>query len=87
LRRRKVLRPAMDGITKPAIRRLARRAGVKRISNEMYGETREALREFLAGVIGDATCYTAHAHRKTVTAIDIIHSLKKRGRVIYGFGG
>ena len=32
-RHRKVLRDNIQGITKPAIRRLARRGGVKRISN------------------------------------------------------
>ncbi len=33
-RHRKVLRDNIQGITKPAIRRLARRGGVKRIQNE-----------------------------------------------------
>jgi histone H4 len=35
------------GITKPAIRRLARRGGVKRISALIYDETRNVLRSFL----------------------------------------
>ena len=35
-RHRKVLRDNIQGITKPAIRRLARRGGVKRISGESY---------------------------------------------------
>jgi len=30
----------IDGITKPAIRRLARRGGVKRISSYIYDDTR-----------------------------------------------
>ena len=32
IRHRKILRDRMKGITKPALRRLARRGGVKRIS-------------------------------------------------------
>lgn len=36
-RHRKVLRDNIQGITKPAIRRLARRGGVKRISGESDG--------------------------------------------------
>ena len=36
---RKVLRHNIQGITKPAIRRLARRGGVKRISGLIYEET------------------------------------------------
>ena len=39
-RHRKILRDNIQGITKPAIRRLARRGGVKRISGLIYEETR-----------------------------------------------
>ena len=42
-RHRKVLRDNIQGITKPAIRRLARRGGVKRISGLIYEETRGEL--------------------------------------------
>ena len=35
-RHRKILRDNIQGITKPAIRRLARRGGVKRISGLIY---------------------------------------------------
>ena len=38
------------GITKPAIRRLARRGGVKRISGLIYEETRGVLKIFLENV-------------------------------------
>lgn len=40
------------GITKPAIRRLARRGGVKRISGLIYEETRGVLKIFLENVSG-----------------------------------
>ena len=40
-RHRKILRDNIQGITKPAIRRLARRGGVKRISGLIYEETQE----------------------------------------------
>ena len=75
----------MNGISKPAIRRLARRGGVKRISGLVYEETREVLKEFLMMVIQDATAYTEHARRKTVTAMDTVYALKRRGRTLYGF--
>ena len=38
-RHRKILRDNIQGITKPAIRRLARRGGVKRISASKSGHT------------------------------------------------
>jgi histone H4 len=60
-RHRKVLRDNIQGITKPAIRRLARRGGVKRISGLIYEETRGVLKTFLEGTIRDAVTYTEHA--------------------------
>ncbi|KAF2286112.1 hypothetical protein GH714_010459 [Hevea brasiliensis] len=71
-RHRKVLRDNIQGITKPAIRRLARRGGVKRISGLIYEETRGVLKIFLENVIRDAVTYTEHARRKTVTAMDVV---------------
>ena len=46
-RHRKVLRDNIQGITKPAIRRMARRGGVKRISGLIY--TRGVLKVSYAG--------------------------------------
>jgi histone H4 len=90
------------GITKPAIRRLARRGGVKRISGLIYEETRGVLKIFLENVshprqpqsfvltyskvIRDSVTYTEHAKRKTVTSLDVVYALKRSGRTLYGFG-
>ncbi|XP_023784711.1 histone H3-like [Cyanistes caeruleus] len=81
-RHRKVLRDNIQGITKPAIRRLARRGGVKRISGLIYEETRGVLKVFLENVIRDAVTYTEHAKRKTVTAMDVVYALKRQGRTL-----
>ena len=83
---RKSTREVILGITKPAIRRLARRGGVKRISNLIYEETRTVLKSFLELVVKDAVTYTEHARRKTVTAMHVIYALKRQGRSLYGFG-
>jgi histone H3/H4 len=82
---RRRLRDSIQGITKPAIKRLARRGGVKRLSGMVYDKTREILRVFLETVIRDAVIYTDHARRKTVTSLDIVYALKMQGRMIYGF--
>ena len=74
------------GITKPAIRRVARRGGVKRISGVMYEETRGVLKTFLGNVVKDSVTYTEHARRKTVTAFDVVYALKRQGKTLYGFG-
>ena len=85
-RHRKILRDNIQGISKPALRRLARRGGVKRISGLIYEETRSVLKHFLEDVLRDTTTYTAHANRKTVTALDVVHALKHQGKQLYGFG-
>ncbi|XP_072047185.1 uncharacterized protein [Amphiura filiformis] len=82
-RHRKVLRDNIQGITKPAIRRLARRGGVKRISGLIYEETCGVLKVFLENVIRDAVTYCEHAKRKTVTAMDVVYALKRQGRTLY----
>uniref|UniRef100_G1QWQ9 Histone H4 n=1 Tax=Nomascus leucogenys TaxID=61853 RepID=G1QWQ9_NOMLE len=87
-RHRKVLRDNIQGITKPAIRRLARRGGVKRISGLIYEETRGVLKVFLENVIRDAVTYTEHDQAQDdVTAMDVVYALKRQGRTLYGFGG
>ncbi|XP_058775599.1 histone H4-like [Vicia villosa] len=85
-RHRMILRDNIRGITKPAIRRLARRGGVKRISGLIYEESRGVLRLFLEKVIRDTVAYTEHARRKTVTAMDVVYALKRQGKTLYGFG-
>ncbi|KAE9544599.1 hypothetical protein AGLY_000141 [Aphis glycines] len=63
------------GITKPAIRRLARRGGVKRISGMIYEETRGVIKYL----------HRKHAKRKIVTARDVVYALKRRGRYLVRF--
>lgn len=82
-RHRKVVRATIMGVTKPAIRRLARRGGVKRLSAMVYEETRGVLRAFLEDVIRDSVTYMEHARRKTVMPMDVIYALKKRGQTLY----
>ena len=86
MRHRQVLRDNIKGISKPAIRRLARRGGVKRVSNLIYEETRGVLKLFLEQTIRAAVTYTEFAKRKTVTSMDVVHALKRNGRTLYGFG-
>ena len=83
MKSRVVLRDNIQGVTKPAIRRMARRGGVKRIDASIYDETRAVLKLFVQRVIRDTVTYTEHARRKTVMAIDVMHALKHQGRALY----
>ena len=84
-RHRKRSKDSVQGVTKPAIRRLARRGGVKRVSGMIYDESRAVLKSFLQDVVRDAVTYCDHGRRKTVTALDVVYALKRQGRTLYGF--
>jgi len=77
-------REYIQNLTKPAIRRLARRGGVKRIGGKVYEEIRTVADTFLKNLLPHVVAYTDHAKRKTVLTSDVIHALKHQGRIIYG---
>eukprot|EP00998_Keelungia_sp_KM082_P010176 NODE_6371_length_642_cov_67.873786_g6348_i0.p2 GENE.NODE_6371_length_642_cov_67.873786_g6348_i0~~NODE_6371_length_642_cov_67.873786_g6348_i0.p2 ORF type:complete len:181 (+),score=35.02 NODE_6371_length_642_cov_67.873786_g6348_i0:68-544(+) len=74
------------GITRPALRRLARRGGVKRIQAAIYNDERGVLKEWLYRIIEDSLQYTDYQKRKTLRPADVVNALKRRGRFLYGFG-
>uniref|UniRef100_A0A914PZM7 Histone H4 n=1 Tax=Panagrolaimus davidi TaxID=227884 RepID=A0A914PZM7_9BILA len=75
----------IDGITQPALRRLARRGGVKRINGLVYEEMRDILKTFLCNLLNDSITYCEYSKRKTVTTMDIIYSLKRQNHALYGY--
>nr|UGK58165.1 histone H4 variant [Aspergillus nidulans] len=89
-RRHKKLRESIRGVTRPAIRRLARRGGVYRIKNEIYDEIRIVLKERLAETLKQV-CLVMESgtipssERKLVTTRDVVYALKRMGQTIYGF--
>jgi histone H4 len=87
VRHRKILHNSIQGITRPGIRRLARRGGVKRISGMIYEETRGVLKVFLERVLADAVILSEYRRAKTVTSMDVVEATKRQGRTLYGFGG
>ncbi|RCI09688.1 hypothetical protein L249_3833 [Ophiocordyceps polyrhachis-furcata BCC 54312] len=84
-RHRKIARDTIKGITRPDIRRLARRGGVKRISANIYDEVRQALKSHLETILQSCVIYVEHRNAKTITTLDVIHSLSRLGRPVYGF--
>ncbi|KNC84412.1 hypothetical protein SARC_03374 [Sphaeroforma arctica JP610] len=76
----------LAGITKPAIRRMARRGGVKRISGLIYDEIRNVTKKYLQDLLRLSTTYTEHRKAKTVTALDVVYALRIKGERLYGFG-
>lgn len=79
VRHRKILRDNIAGITKPALLRILRRAGVKRVSGLMYEELRGVLRSWMEKIVRDTVIFTEHARRKTVQLADLEASLSNNG--------
>jgi histone H4 len=73
-------------VTKGALRRLARRGGVKRISSNSYTSVREFCDQMVSRVTRDSIVYAESAKRRTVTAMDVVYALKKNGKTLYGYG-
>lgn len=74
-----------DSISKPAIRRIARRAGVRRVGGGCFKEINNAAREYIRDTLSIACIYATHAKRKTITCSDILHSLKRMGIKYIGY--
>ncbi|KAI5820945.1 histone-fold-containing protein [Pyronema omphalodes] len=83
--RRKIAKDSIMGITKPDLRRLARRGGVKRMSISVYPEMRLAMKSYMTTILRDCVVFLEHANRKTVTVYDVAYALKRMGRTLYGF--
>ena len=75
------------GVGTPSLRRLARRAGVKRIALPTYQSVREALNAFLRKIVADTACLVENRRRFTVTLPDVLYALKRNGRTLYGWSG
>ena len=68
-----------------AVRRLARRGGAKRISALLYEEARGIMKNFVTGLVKDSEAYMENGKRRTVSAMDVVYALRKRGRFLYGY--
>jgi len=69
----------MENITKPSITRLARRAGVKSISDDCYGTIRNLVGLYLSEVIVAALVVNSEHNTKTLMPEDIYEALRLRG--------
>jgi len=69
----------MDHITKPSITRLARRAGVKSLSEDCHNNIRVIADEYLSDIIVAALVVNSEHNTKTLMPEDIYEALRLRG--------
>lgn len=82
-RQKKEIDWSTRSFSKPAIRRLARRGGVKRISSLMHEEVRGIMKEWLNSLLRLVLIYTESRRAKTVNVMDVVMGLKKIGMNFY----
>ena len=75
---------SIDAISKPALKRLARRAGVKRLNSDVYPWARTLLKEFIESVITPAILHTKSRKQNTVRPRDVLKALQGQGIKMYG---
>ena len=85
-RHKQVHRDVNKGITKPALRRLARRGGVKRIAHQCYDDARNLVRSFVESVVYYSVIYksTRGKKAKVIGLKDVVFALKRRGNALVG---
>lgn len=76
---------ATDKISKPSLRRLARRGGVKRLGAAVYPEMSTIAKLYLEEVLRYSVTYANHAKRKTVSCNDVLYALKRLGIKFIGY--
>jgi len=69
----------MENITKPSITRLARRAGVKSLSEECYNNIRSIVNSELSDIILAVLVVNSEHNTKTIMPEDIYEALRLRG--------
>lgn len=72
-------------VTKGAVRRLARRGGVKRFASIVVPEMQAVMATFVKKLVTDAITYADNAKRTTVTAHDVLYALRHHNMHLYGY--
>ena len=86
-RSQKILRDPIYDVTKPGIRRLARRAGVIRVGGLMYDEMRGMIKVHIENVVRLAVIFMQYRERRTLSHGDVKEALKRLEMPVWGVTG
>ena len=75
----KVLRDSIQGVTKPALKRLLRKAGCLHLSGLTYDESRHVLKQQLDKMMRQVITITDSENRKTVSVSDVVLGARSLG--------
>jgi histone H4 len=72
-------------LTARDVRRIAHKAGVRRVDALMRDEVGYVLEHFIEDLVREALIYQQHDRRETMTSMDVALAVKRRGHSLYGF--
>ena len=73
-------KPAINGITKGDMLRLAKKGGVGRLSVLVYQETKDSILQFLKQIVRSSLIYMHACKRSTCRPMDVFMAMKHHGR-------
>ena len=76
---RKIFEVDLDTLSQPAIQRIMRRAGIKRISKSTYDDIRTLTNTYLITILHKVIVFTTHNNRRTVQLVDLQAALQSCG--------
>lgn len=85
-RRAKEQQRAIDGLTRPAIKRLAKKGGVKRMKADVFLDTRDACSQFVSTVLDNAVVLAEFENKSSITSNHLIRALQMNNVGVIGFG-
>lgn len=80
---RKILRDNIQGLTKPAMRRLCHKAGVGRISGLVYEELRGITKVRTEEIVRDAITLTKYQQKKVIGDDEMLAAISKFENLAY----
>jgi histone H3/H4 len=82
-RRNQSVKNAFDRLCKPAILRMCRRAGYRRVSSDVYPLIREENIRYLETLLFSIDILVAHDRKKTVDVKHVLRALKRINQTLY----
>jgi histone H3/H4 len=82
-RRNQRVKDAFDRLCKPAILRMCRRAGYRRVSSDVYPLIREENIRYLETLLFSIDILVAHDRKKTVDVKHVLRALKRINQNLY----
>ena len=77
--------PKVDGLTRAAVRRIARRAGCKRISSAAFEPVQAAGKKWVEDMVWDLEHMLDMTQKRTITSFDVLFVLKRHRQRLFGF--